>query len=307
MLTAAGCKREDADTFIRFDCEVDPNRWYLTKPGRTEHPGLAVAADDEKGGSPGSSHTFFLGEVSLRPRPPSVEREEAFAVWSESLPLYKPPPRSVAKAMDWNALFKDAPLSQEQMRGLTLTFEEAFTTLEAAEDCTRETANSYVLFKCPTSKTRWFFTREGQVAHPTLALGAHRSFMIEGEAEHESYVPVMQRRYSADGRLMRGANPQPPGHNEIVWAWVETLPGFGMGGSDLPPLRFSLEGSPFTDRDIQGGGLASAMLTHESALQKLTGAGCTRKEVGDYLASPAKAAPSCLRFRPPAPRRIQQC
>ena len=105
-LTAAGCKREETDAFIRFDCETDPNRWYLTKPGRAEHPGIAVAADEEKGGSPEGSHTFFLSEVSLRPREPSMERHEAFAVWSESLPLHKPPPRSVAKTMDWNALFR---------------------------------------------------------------------------------------------------------------------------------------------------------------------------------------------------------
>jgi hypothetical protein len=288
-LTAAGCRREDTDTFIRFDCEGDPNRWYLTKPGRAEHPGIAVAADDEKGGSPEGSHTFFLSEVTLRPQEPSVERQEAFAVWSESLPLHKAPPqRFAAKPMDWNALFKDAPLTQEQMRGSTLTFEEALAALEGAKGCKRETADAYILFNCPTSRTRWFFTREGQAAHPMLVLGAHRSYTVAGEEDRESYTPVMQKRYSADGRML--GREESAKRNEIAWAWIGTLPGFGMRASDMPPLGFSLANSPFTDQDIRGGGLVSGMLTHDSAMQKLTAAGCARKDAGEYIAFTCKGS-----------------
>src|SRR5690242_10379820 len=71
-LVAAGCKREELEKYIRFDCEADPNQWFLTKPGTPEHAGVSVAA---KGGG----HAFPLQtEIVLRPEPPPPEKQEAF-------------------------------------------------------------------------------------------------------------------------------------------------------------------------------------------------------------------------------------
>ena len=275
-LTAAGCKREEKDTFIRFDCDADPKQWYLTKPGRPEHPGLSVA----NGG------VRMLSETpTLNPQPPSVARREAYAVWLEKLPnRYRPPGGS--GPIDWVAILKDAPLTDAQMRGVT--YERLMTALGAATDCKREDLDAYTVFDCANSKTRWYLTREGMSAHVTWAMMYSRSHLGGDEASY-TLGRHTRSRPAASGD---GQTPTPEeieAREEITDAWIRTLPGQKGWNAPPPPLGFSLVGSPFTEEDIQGG--RGPEMTYDSALEKLSGAGCARKKAGEYIAFICKGSP----------------
>ncbi|HVY90375.1 MAG TPA: hypothetical protein VG942_16025 [Hyphomonadaceae bacterium] len=271
-LTGAGCTREETTIFVRFDCAVAPSHWYLTRPDKVEHPGVAVAASDEKGGVPAVSHLRMLMPFSLHPERPSAERQEAFAVWAEGLPLHpKNPAASDAGRIDWDAVLKDAPLTNSQMREMTLTFEEVTAKLENASDCKRDLADTYVRFECARSKTRWYLTREGQPAHRALALmfsTPHR-----GGVEN-SYILGMPRSFPENpktGRAMGGGTP-------AVMAWIATLPdGNNISfGNQLPQLGFSLEDAPLSEVDLYS-------LGRDAMIQKLTAPECRQRETGEYV------------------------
>ena len=273
-LTAAGCKREESDTFIRFDCEVDPKQWYLTKPGRPEHPGLFVS----KGGA-----RMLSEALTLNPQPPSNERREAYAVWLEKLPnRYRPP---VGALVDWAAILKDAPLTQAQMRGIT--YERMITALSAATDCKREDLDAYTVFDCANSKTRWYLTREGMPAHVTWAMMYPRSY-LGGDETGYALGSHARPRPAASGDGRPPSPEETAAREELTDAWIRTLPGQKGWAAPPPPLPFNLAGSPFTEEDLRGG--RGPELTYDGVLQKLTGAGCTRKDVGEYLAFSCKGS-----------------
>jgi hypothetical protein len=277
-LTAAGCKREETGAFIRFDCEASPKQWYLTRPGKPEHPGLAVAADKEPSGS-SIAHARMLTEMTLALEEPPPERREAFQLWRKSLPLYRERPDfAVVKRgpVDLDAALKDAPISREQMSAFS--FEDVVRTLEAAAGCKRGTGETYISFDCPASKTRWYVTREGQAAHRSMALKIGRTH--HGAQVDEPYLFVLEKGFPATP--LTGSGLIADGDNRL--AWTETLPGESPGRG----FPFSLAGSPFGDQDIAPRGRISASLTYDIALQKLTGAGCARKDAGEYLSFTCK-------------------
>ena len=222
-LTAAGCKREESDTFIRFDCEADPRQWYLTKPGRPEHPGLSVVNRGAR----------MLSETpTLNPQPPSIEWREAYAVWLEKLPnRYRPPAGS--GPIDWVAILKDAPLTDAEMR-TALTYETVMAALEAASDCKRQDLDAYSVFDCAASKTRWYVTREGIPAHGALAVMYSRSHLGGDEA---SYSLGRHRLFPA---APAGGQPPTPeeiaARGEVTDAWIRTLPGQKGWNAPPPPL-----------------------------------------------------------------------
>jgi hypothetical protein len=279
-LTGAGCKREETDTFVRFDCEANPKQWYLTKPGRPEHPALSVSADVPGEARP-IGHSRMLSEtLTLNPQPPSIAWREAYAVWVEKLPNPYRPPAGTGR-IDWAAILKDGPLTYEQTR-TPLTYEAAIAALEAAGDCRRDDLDAYTVFDCSASKTRWYLTREGMPAHGALAVMYSKSHLGGDES---SYTLGMHRRFP-----QAGGEPRSPqnatARNEVADAWIRTLPGQQNWGAPPPPLGFSLEGSPFTQDDID-----TRPLSYEATLQRLNAAGCTRKDVGDYLAFSCKGSP----------------
>jgi hypothetical protein len=275
-LAAAGCKRGESDTFIRFDCEAEPKQWYLTKPGRPEHPGLSVS----KGGARMLSET-----LTLNPQPPSNERREAYAVWLEKLPnRYRAPVGS--GLLDWVAILKDAPLTDAQMKGIT--YERMIPALDAAADCKRDDLDAYTVFDCTNSKTRWYLTREGMPAHVIWAVMYSRSYVGGDEASY-TIGRHARSRPAAPGNGQPLTPQETAVREELTDAWIRTLPGQKGWAAPPPPLGFSLAGSPFTEEDIQGG--RGPSLTYDNALQKLTERGCARKDVGEYLAFTCKGNP----------------
>lgn len=278
-LLAAGCKREDLETFTRFDCEAAPNQWYLTKPGRLEHPALAVTASPEPGVRPEIMHTIpLLKSSDATPEKPSIEQREAFALWRESLPFKMPtpaprPPRQI----DWDALLKEAPLNNARMQDPNLTFEAARTALEAARDCTRTATADSATFDCATSRTRWHITPDGSPAYPGLVLMYPETKLFDGGDDAKFVLGPMKffPSPSADAAARTA-------HVEAVRAWIERLP--ERRTMFRRPIRsYSLLGSPLSDDDFE-----KLDLTYEGMLQKLTDAGCTRKETGEYIAFSCK-------------------
>jgi hypothetical protein len=281
-LTDAGCKREEAETFIRFYCEASPKQWYLTKPGQAEHPGMSVSAEGT-GENRTVGHARMLSEkLTLNPEPPSIEWREAYAVWLEKLPnRYRPPAGS--GRVDWVAILKDAPLTYAETR-TALTYEMVIAALEAASDCKREDPDAYTVFDCATSKTRWYLTREGMPAHGALAVMFSRSYLGGEEA---SYSLGMNRRFPAATAIRQPQTPEEiAARTKMMDDWIRTLPGQMNWGAPPQPLGFSLAGSPFVEDDF-----GSRPLSYDAMLQNLTGGGCARKEVGDYIAFNCKGNP----------------
>jgi hypothetical protein len=224
--------------------------------------------------------------LTLNPQMPSVERREAYAVWLEKLPNRHRPPAGSSGPIDWAAILKDAPLNDVQMRGVT--YERLMTALDAATDCRRHDLDAYTVFDCANSKTRWYLTREGMQAHAMWVLMFSSSY-LGGDAASYQIGRHVRPRPAASGDGQPPTPEEIAAREEITDAWIRTLPG-QRGWSPPPqPLGFSLAGSPFTEQDIEGGP-GVAPLTWDSALQRLVGAGCTRKDVGDYIAFNCKGS-----------------
>jgi len=217
LLTAAGCKRHDLPDAIRFDCKSDPNTWYLTLPGPPAHPGLVVAPDaEDKNALPNVAHGRLLSETGLPVLEPAApEKLDAFRAWRMSLPV-KPkwPPSLWMDPPDWELIFSRAPVARDWAR--TLGFDEMLSALNAAEDCRRTTGASYIVVDCALSNTRWYATREGEAAHPAIALKGHSAGTRDG-----SDTLLSSRTYP-------GPNGAKSAGLDALKAWEQTLP-------DCPP------------------------------------------------------------------------
>jgi hypothetical protein len=82
----AGCKRAEADSFIRFHCEEGQALWYFTREGRPEHPAYLVFHDRQldhsgliipDGELPQGRFGFGRGD--------SGSDHEAFKVWNKEV------------------------------------------------------------------------------------------------------------------------------------------------------------------------------------------------------------------------------
>jgi hypothetical protein len=281
-LTDAGCKREEAETFVRFECETNPKQWYLTKPGRPEHAGLSVVATGPDGTGTVNHSRMLSEKLELNPQPSSIERREAYAVWTEKLPNRYRPPAGSSGRVDWEAILKDAPLKNTEIR-TPLTYDVMLGRLNAAADCKREDLEGYTWFDCTASKTRWYLTREGMPAHGAMVLMFSRAYLGGDEA---SYQLGMSRSFPAVAGGKALTPEERDAATKVRDEWIRALPGQKSWAAPPPPLGFSLASTPFVEDDFQ-----SRPLPYDAFLQKLTGAGCNRKDVGEYISFSCKGNP----------------
>lgn len=277
ILSAAGCLREDEETFTKFVCATAPKHWYLTREGRAEHPGIAVAASNEKGVAPIGTHIRALTKTTETVGAPSPDQSAALRAWSESLPIYRAPRLPLLpQPVDLNKILRNAPLSYASIQDAALTFDDVSHALEDARDCTAAVTASNIRFDCADSKTRWYLTPKGSAAHPGMAL----MFSVTnlGITDSDRYIlGTMKSFQMLGGRDLAESN-------QDLRSWFKTLP--EAKAVEMPPFPFSLVGSPLSEEEIR-----SSRFTYAAIMDKLTRSGCMRKEVDDYVAFTCQNTP----------------